>query len=147
MKSAKTLLPLLLLLLPASALWAAEAPTEPTDAVTEAVAEAVANPMIHSPAVGTTATEVAMPIAEVATGLAADDPSLFTAPFETGWGGGSSCTGTLGLFVSPTCLTCNVNRSACEDACFHRGGVKRFRCGGGGIYCECNDGAYDSCGC
>ena len=142
MKSAKTLLPLLLLLLPASALWAAEAPTEPTDAVAEAVIEA-----IDSPAIGTTATEVAMPIVQVATGPAAEDSGLFTAPFETGWGGGGSCVGTLGYFISPACQACPLNQGDCQSACSSRGGVDYFSCGGGGIECVCNDGAYDSCGC
>lgn len=58
-----------------------------------------------------------------------------------------SCTGTLGLYVDPSCQTCNVNETACRQACSSRGGVAVFQCGGGGIYCECNDGAYDDCTC
>lgn len=138
MTRTKNLLPLfgLLLVLPVALGLTAEAPAESVDVSLDPAADAP-----DAPAAGIPGSEADNP----GVGLAPEVPE----PFHEGERieACAGCTGTLGTFIDPSCRTCNVNESACELACESHGGVAAFSCGAAGIYCECEDGVYDSCGC
>ena len=57
-----------------------------------------------------------------------------------------NCSGTLGFFLDPSCI-CPGKEDECALACEGHGGVEDFHCGNNELYCECQDGAYDDCGC
>jgi len=59
-----------------------------------------------------------------------------------------TCSGTLGHFLENKCPGgCDRKAIGCNNACDSHGGVAIFNCDDNGLYCECNDGTYDSCGC
>jgi len=58
-----------------------------------------------------------------------------------------SCTGTLGYFLDNRCGACGAKQYECASGCQDHGGVATFTCDTNGLYCECNDGLYDDCGC
>lgn len=134
----KTLLPLscLLLALLLAVGVTAEGPPESVDGSLEPVAE-----VPDAPTAGIPGSEAPLPGAESVPEVPERFPE--SEPIEACAG----CSGTLGHFIEPSCHTCGVNEISCGTACNSHGGVAVFSCGGQGIYCECEDGAYDSCGC